>query len=126
MKHAGGDGISGIAAIQIDKIMMSSMLSLDATGIYGVVFIFAALIRVPSRAVLKISSAVIAEAWKRNDLDEIDNVYRSTAINQYIIGLLVFVGLWANIENIFRILGDSFEAGKYVAGGEFTLNKESP
>jgi O-antigen/teichoic acid export membrane protein len=107
-------GISGIAAIQIDKIMMSSMLSLDATGIYGVVFIFAALIRVPSRAVLKISSAVIAEAWKRNDLDEIDNVYRSTAINQYIIGLLVFVGLWANIENIFRILGDSFEAGKYV------------
>jgi len=107
-------GIAGIAAIQIDKIMMSSMLSLEATGIYATVFTFAALIRVPSRAILKISSAVIAEAWKRNDLDEIKNIYRSTAINQYIIALLVFIGLWANIHNIFRILPESFEVGKYV------------
>lgn len=107
-------GISGIAAIQIDKIMMSSMLNLEATGIYGVVFTFAALIRVPSRAVLKISAAVIAEAWKRNDLAEIAKVYRSTAINQFIIGLLVFVGLWANIDNVFRIIGSSFDSGKYV------------
>jgi len=107
-------GIAGIAAIQIDKIMMSSMLSLDATGIYATVFTFAALIRVPSRAILKISAAVIAEAWKRNDLEEIKKVYNSTAINQYVIALLVFVGLWANSNNIFRILPESFEAGKYV------------
>ena len=107
-------GIAGIAAIQTDKIMMSSMLSLKATGIYATVFVFAALIRVPSRAILKIASAIIAEAWKRNDLEEIRKVYRATAINQYIIGLLVFIGLWANIHNIFRILPSSFEAGKYV------------
>lgn len=107
-------GIAGIAAIQTDKIMMSSMLSLEATGIYSTVFVFAALIRVPSRAILKIASAIIAEAWKRNDLEEIRKVYRATAINQYIIALLVFIGLWANIHNIFRILPASFEAGKYV------------
>ncbi len=107
-------GIAGIAAIQTDKIMMSSMISLEATGIYATVFVFAALIRVPSRATLKIASAIIAEAWKRNDLDEISKVYRATAINQYIIGLLVFIGLWANIHNIFRILPPAFEAGKYV------------
>lgn len=107
-------GLAGIAAIQIDKIMMSSMLSLEATGIYATVFTFAALIRIPSRAILKIASAVIAEAWKRNDLKEIKNIYRSTAINQYIIALLVFIGLWANVHNIFRILPESFVAGKYV------------
>lgn len=107
-------GIAGIAAIQTDKIMMSSMISLEATGIYATVFVFAALIRVPSRATLKIASAIIAEAWKRNDLEEIKKVYQATAINQYIIGLLVFIGLWANIHNIFRILPPAFEAGKYV------------
>lgn len=107
-------GIASMATIQIDKIMMSSMLSLEATGIYATVFTFAALIRIPSRAILKISATVIAEAWKRNDLEEIKKVYRSTAINQYIIALLVFVGLWANIHNIFRVLPESFEAGKYV------------
>jgi len=107
-------GIAGIAAIQIDKIMMSSMLSLEATGVYATVFTFAALIRIPSRALLKIASAVIAEAWKRNDLEEIRNIYKSTAINQYIIALLVFVGLWANIDNVFRILPESYKVGKYV------------
>ncbi len=107
-------GIAGIATVQIDKIMMSSMLSLEATGIYATVFTFAALIRIPSRAILKIASAVIAEAWKRNDLEEIKSVYKSTAINQYILALLVFVGLWANVHNIFRILPESYEAGKYV------------
>ncbi len=107
-------GIAGIAAIQADKIMITSMINLKATGIYTTGFVFAALIRVPSRAVLKISSAVIAEAWKRNDLNEIQKVYRSTAINQYIIGLLVFIGIWANIHNIFRLLPPAFEAGKYV------------
>ena len=86
-------GIAGIAAIQADKIMMSSMLNLEATGIYATVFVFAALIRVPSRAILKIAMAVIADAWKRNDLEEIKKVYRATAINQYIIGLLIFLGL---------------------------------
>ena len=107
-------GIAGIAAVQADKIMLSSMLSLEATGIYTVVFVFAALIRVPSRAILKIAMAVIADAWKENNLDEISKIYRSTAINQYIIGLLIFIGLWANIHNIFRILPPAYETGKYV------------
>ena len=108
------NGIAGIAAVQTDKIMISSMLSLEATGIYATVFIFAALIRIPSRATLKIATAVIAEAWKRNDTEEIRKIYSSIAINQYIIALLVFAGLWANIHNIFRILPPAYEAGKYV------------
>lgn len=107
-------GLASMATVQIDKIMMSSMLSLEATGIYGTVFTFAALIRIPSRAILKISATVVAEAWKRNDLEEIKKVYRSTSLNQYIIALLVFIGLWANIHNIFRILPEPFETGKYV------------
>lgn len=106
--------IVGSANVQIDKAMASSMMSLEATGIYATVLIFPLLIKIPSRALLKIASAIIAEAWKRNDLAEIKKVYHETSINQYIIGLLVFVGLWSNVENIFRILPVGYEAGRYV------------
>lgn len=106
--------IVGSANIQIDKVMASSMLSLEATGIYSTVFIFATLIKVPSRALLKIASAILADAWKVNDLQLIGKVYKETSFNQYIIGLLVFIGLWANIDNIFWILPQGYEEGKYV------------
>ncbi|MFN8257518.1 MAG: oligosaccharide flippase family protein [Bacteroidales bacterium] len=104
----------GSANLQIDRAMASSMISLEATGIYTTVFIFASLITVPSRALLKIASAVIAEAWKRNDKEEIAKIFKNTCLNQYIIALLVFIGLWGNIDNIFRILPPEYLSGKYV------------
>ncbi|NJO89912.1 MAG: hypothetical protein HC831_13910 [Chloroflexia bacterium] len=64
-------GLVGSANMQIDKAMTSSMLSLEATGIYSTVTIFALFIKTPSRAMLKIASAIISEAWKRNDLKEL-------------------------------------------------------
>ena len=103
----------GSINIQVDKIMSTSILSLQITGIYSIIIVLTGFIKIPSRAILKIASAVIAEAWKKNDLNQIKKVYVATSINQYIIALLVFVGLWANVDNIFRIL-PGYEAGKYV------------
>ncbi len=107
-------GLVGSANLQIDKAMTSSMLSLEATGIYSTVAIFALFIKTPSKAMLKIASAVISEAWKRNDLKELKKVYIETGFNQYIIGLLVFIGLWANIDNIFEVITDKYISGKYA------------
>jgi len=105
--------LAGSINIQIDKIMSSSMLSLKVTGIYTTIIVLTGFIKIPSRAILKIAATVIAEAWKKNDIKEIKDIYIATSINQYIIALLVFIGLWANIDNIFIIL-PGFESGKYV------------
>ena len=105
---------AGNAIIQIDKAMCSSMLSLKITGIYSTVIVFPLLIKTPSRAILKISMAVIAEFWKQNDREGIKKVYASTSLNQYIIASFFLIGIWANIDNIFRILPPGYELGKYV------------
>jgi O-antigen/teichoic acid export membrane protein len=107
-------GLVGSANIQIDKAMTSSMLSLGATGIYSTVAVFALFIKTPSKAMLKIASAIVAEAWRRNDVDELKKVYRETSFNQYMIALLVFIGLWANIDNIFEVITQKYISGKYV------------
>jgi O-antigen/teichoic acid export membrane protein len=66
------------------------------------------------RTMGKIGSVVIAEAWKVNDKKTISDIYRKSSLTLSIIGLLLFIGIWGNIDNVFFITGKDFEQGKYV------------
>jgi O-antigen/teichoic acid export membrane protein len=90
------------------------MIGLSATGIYSVCFFFGIFVSLPARAILKIANIVSADAWKNNDLEMIRNIYEKSCLTLFIIGLLMFLGLWINIDNIFKILGPEYESGKWV------------
>ncbi|MFA5648909.1 MAG: oligosaccharide flippase family protein [Bacteroidales bacterium] len=107
-------GFAGIMVLSVDSIIISRMLGIEATGIYAITFFFSTLIVIPSRALRKISGTVLADAWRDNDNSTIYSVYRKSSINQLIFGALIFVGLWANINNVFKILPPEYEAGRYV------------
>ena len=90
----------------IDKIMIQQYLNLEQTGLYSIAFFFGVIITMPSRALTKISSTVVAEAWKQNDHDTIFTIYYKSCINQMIFSLLLFIGIWANIDpNCFGAAG---------------------
>jgi O-antigen/teichoic acid export membrane protein len=107
-------GFGSIIILQLDSIMVNKYLGISMTGIYATAFFFAAIILIPSRALLKISTTVVADAWKSNDLAKISDIYKRSCLTQTIIALILFVGLWVNIDNIFRMLPPEFEAGKWV------------
>ncbi|MCD6201270.1 MAG: oligosaccharide flippase family protein [Bacteroidales bacterium] len=107
-------GFGGILVSNIDAIMINSMIDLSSTGIYGITFYFGSLIIIPSRALLKISSPIIANSLKDNDHKTLQKIYYKSCLNQFLIGSLLFIGIWANIHNIFKILPPAYEAGKYV------------
>ncbi len=107
-------GLSSIAMSTIDRLMINSMIDLSATGIYTVAFYFSVLILVPSKSVRNISIPVIAELMKRKNFSEINAIYFKSSINQLVIGLLLFIGIWANVHNVFQILPAEYEQGKYV------------
>jgi O-antigen/teichoic acid export membrane protein len=107
-------GFSGLLVLNIDSIMINAMLDLSSTGIYAITFFFGTVILIPSRSLLKITSIVIADAWKKNDLASINSIYYKSALNQFVLSSLLFLGIWANIHNIFRILPPEYAAGKYV------------
>jgi len=109
--------VSSFAAMVVmrtDIIMISAMVSLSATGIYTITYFFGTLIKVPARPLAKIASALYADAWKNNDLTFIKKIYKNSVINQSILGLLLFIGVWANIDNVFHILPQEYESGKWV------------
>ncbi len=107
-------GASGIVAMNIDKIMIEAITGLSDTGIYSVAFYFGIIIAVPARTMLKISSALIAENWKDNDIENIRIIYRKSAINLFVVGLLLVVGLYINLDNIEILLKGDYADGKYV------------
>ncbi|MGM0407603.1 MAG: polysaccharide biosynthesis C-terminal domain-containing protein, partial [Bacteroidota bacterium] len=98
----------------IDKIIINEMLGLSATGVYTIAFFFGTLVVIPSRPLLRISGTLIADAWRKNDLSYIDDIYKRSCLNQFIIGAFLFGGIWVNIDNILVILGPEYIDGKWV------------
>ncbi len=107
-------GLSGIALTNIDKYMVNHYSGLSDAGIYSIAVYFATLILIPARSLGKISVPIVAEAWKRNDLEQIGEIYRKSSINQFLIGMLILVGIIGNINNIFRLLPQEYAAGQMV------------
>jgi O-antigen/teichoic acid export membrane protein len=62
----------------------------------------------------KIGSVVISDAWKANDLETINNIYKKSSISLSVLGFLLFIGIWGNIDNIFMIIKDDYLPGKFV------------
>ena len=98
----------------IDKFMINSKQGLGDTGVYGTASYFATVIAIPATTLYKVSGTLIAESWKSNDLENIATIYRKSCLNQLIAGCLVFIGVAANLSNIFRFLPPDYEAGYYV------------
>ena len=108
------NGLSDKLANQIDRIMIVSFIGLGANGIFGIMAYFGVLVSMPARSLRKISSTVIAEAWKRNDLSTISQIYSQSGLHQFMLGCLLFIGIWVNIDNVFEIVSDKFVEGRYV------------
>lgn len=107
-------GLGGSIVFNIDKILVNQLLGLSATGVYTIAFFFGTLVIIPSRPLLRITGTLIADAWKRNDVAYIADVYKKSCLNQFIIGAFLFGGIWINIDNILIILGPDYADAKWV------------
>ncbi len=107
-------GLGSSIVFNIDKIIINKYMGLSSTGVYTIAFFFGTLVVIPSRTLLRISGTLIADAWKRNDVDYINDLYKKSCINQFIIGAFLFGGIWINIDNILQILGPEYIEGKWV------------
>ncbi len=107
-------GFSYLAIINIDSIMINHIVGTSLTGIYAITSYFGALVSIPSRGFVRIGASVIANAFKENDLDTIGDIYHRSCLTQFVIGVLILLGLWLNIDNVFQVLPSSYLPGKYV------------
>jgi O-antigen/teichoic acid export membrane protein len=91
-------------ALNIDRIMLGSMVSVEIVGVYTIFLFVATVIAFPTRSLSRISVPVIADSWKRQDLKNINTIYKKTSLILLIVGSLIFIGIMVNEHNIMKIL----------------------
>ncbi len=107
---------SGMVSGAIDSLMIGALAEdgLANVGYYSIALYVGIMIMIPYRAIIRIATPIISEAWKGNDTAKIDKIYKQTSTNLMLIGSLLFLGIWLNAENIFKILPEEYGTAKYV------------
>ena len=98
------NGLSSVAVVTIDSIMLSKMTNSADVGIYTTVTFFASLMLIPNKNIGRIASSVIADHFKNDRLDQIESIYKKSALTQYALGLFLLGNLILAIPFIFQIL----------------------
>ena len=107
-------GASIMIVTRLDMIMISSLLDLEQVAFYTVAFFIGNAIKIPGKSIVTISTPLVAKAWENQDLNEIQTLYAKSSINQLIIGGILFVCIWLNIDEIFSLLPEKFQGGSWV------------
>ena len=107
-------GASAMLVSKVDMMMIGKFIGYQEVAFYTVAFFIGNVIRVPARAIGSIATPLLAKAWERNDINEISRIYSKSSINQLIIGGLIFLGLWLNIDDGLSLLPEKFQGGRIV------------
>lgn len=80
--------------------------ALDIVGIYSIASFVATFIEAPISALDKILVPKMADGWKRNDTDDIRQMYYKSAKYLFLIGGLLFLLINLNIDSLFQLIPD--------------------
>lgn len=106
--------ISATLVTKIDGIMLASLLGLSAGGIYSIAVYISILLYIPSSQISKIAFPIIADAWRKKKIKKIDMMYKKTSLHQLIAGGIIFVIVWASIDNFYALQKEEYALGKYA------------
>ena len=102
--------------LNVDVLMVTSILGLTETGIYTTAFYIGMIIEIPRRAISQISTPYISENLKSNNYSKIEKNYRDVSLHQSMIGVIFLVLILINLDNIYNIIPNTekFISGKNV------------
>lgn len=106
----------GIAVLlmDLDKVMLQSYLKIENIALYSVAIFIATVIMVPSRAMLQIIYPITAKLMNENKIEELNVLYKKSAINLQVFGGLIMLGIFLNIKQMYLIIPDDYSAGIHV------------
>lgn len=109
--------VSGGVAVMLvdfDKVMIAGYLDVSENALYSVAIFIATVIIVPSRAMTQIIYPITAKLMAENKHDELNDLYKKSAVNLQVIGGLLMLGIFVNIEQVYLIIPDKYATGTLV------------
>ena len=109
-----GGGASAILVSKVDMMMIGKLMDLKHVAYYTIAFFIGNVILVPARSVGSITAPLLSKAWEKEDINEINDIYKKSSLNQLLFGGLLFLVIWLNIDEGLSLLPEKFQEGKYV------------
>ena len=110
-------GISSILTAQLDKILIVPMIGYASLAVFSFASFMSEAIDIPRKAISSIAAPLISESMKKKDYVHVAQIYRDSALLQFIIGAYLLTGLWVCADDLFRLMpknGAIYAQGKYV------------
>lgn len=100
----------------LSSFFVAAKLGLEETGIFAMATYIAAMICIPSRAMNAISQPQISQSVKDCDYTQTSTLLRQVSSNLFLVGCLIFLAIWINIDLIFHIIpnGDIYATARNV------------
>ena len=107
--------LSGAASsiiLDIDKSMLSSILTVENVAYYSVAVFIAAVIEIPGRAMFQILSPVVATAINKNQMKKLEDLLKKSSTNLVLVASLFFLLINLNIDDFYNMLNqDGYSIG---------------
>ncbi len=108
--------LSGNLVGRLDIFMISAQMGLDYSGIYTIAFFIVAIIDIPSRSHIAMLSPQVSGYIQKREYSRAEELFKKIAHYQLLIGGVLFVAIWVNIDTIFMLIPNTntYMQGKWV------------
>ncbi|MCF7560024.1 lipopolysaccharide biosynthesis protein [Sabulilitoribacter multivorans] len=100
--------------LDVDKVMLGSYIDIKEIAYYNVAIFIAAVIAVPQRAMHQILLPLSAKYLNDKDHDALEDLYKKSSLNLFIVGGLIFLLIVLNINQLYHIIPEEFSGGLFV------------
>jgi O-antigen/teichoic acid export membrane protein len=100
-----------VMLIDFDKVMIANYLDVSQNALYSVAIFISTVIVVPSRAMTQIVAPITARLMVENKHDELNDLYKRSAINLQVIGGFIMILIFVNIKEMYHLIPKDYSGG---------------
>ena len=106
----------GIAVmlVDFDKVMIPQYKDIGQNALYAVAIFISTVIAVPSRAMTQIVAPITAKLMVENKHDELNDLYKKSAINLQVVGGLIMILIFLNVKQMYLLIPSDYSGGIFV------------
>ena len=102
-------GLGGMLAFRIDSIMIPTLLEEDpfvGNGVYAIAAFIGGAILIPTQSIRQISSPIVSESFKNDDIKHVKFLYRESSLILSIVGFFLFLNIAFSIDDLLTFIPD--------------------
>ena len=103
-----------VMLIDFDKVMIPQYKDISQNALYAVAIFISTVIAVPSRAMTQIVAPITAKLIIEKKHDELDDLYKKSAINLQLIGGFLMLLIFLNIKQLYLLIPNNYGGGTSV------------